>query len=90
MPRPSTLPVPTHEESKEESVRISDEYKAARGAAPSKREGRKMIKGAYKMKEGSHDHETAERDKLRHMILSLRLFPNLFNREFLLRAQGPN
>ena len=90
MKRVPTVAVPTHDEQKEEAVRIQDEYRAAKSAAPTKRQGRMMIKAMHKMKEGSHDHETAEHDKMRQMILSLRLFPNLYNRQFLMKAAGPN
>lgn len=98
MSRVPTLRPPTHDEKREEAVRIEDEFRDASkhrkgmGAAPSKATGRKMLKAALKEEQEHAEHEYAagDRVKMRQQILALRLFPNLFNREFLLKAQGPN
>lgn len=90
MKRVPTLPAPTHDESKQESSRMRDEYMESKKM--SKGKGRKLMKAALQEEKSSdaHDFEVDERSRMRQRILSMSLFPNLFNRAFLLRAQGPN
>ena len=98
MPRVALMPPPTHDESKEEAVKISDEFKEAhrrmtgKGATPTKKTALKMLRGGLKEEREHAEHEYAAEDrvKMRQKILALRLFPNLFNKSFLLQAQGPN
>ena len=94
MPRVAVLPPPTHDEQKEQSSQMRDEYAAAKkhAAIPSKAIGRKMMKAAMKEERESaeHEYEAGDRVKMRQQILALRLFPNLFNRAFLMKAAGPN
>lgn len=90
MKRVPTLPAPTHDEQKEESSKMRDEYMESKKM--SKGKGRKLMKAALKEEKesASHEYEVDERTRMRQRILSMSLFPNLYNKGFLLRAQGPN
>ena len=70
---------PTHDENREQAVRIEAEYADEMYGGPRQRLGR-----AKKARPAPVD----ERQKLREHILAMSLFPNLYNKSFLMRAAG--
>lgn len=69
---------------------IGAEYKQARMSKPSpnKRRGKAYLKAEFKRGKETHPAPVDERAEYRAHILAHSLFPNVFNREMVMKYQG--
>lgn len=69
---------------------IGAEYQQAQlgKANPTKRRGKAYLKAEFKRGKESHPAPVDERAEYRAHILACSLFPNLFNREMVMKYQG--
>lgn len=86
------VPASDRSDAKAESARMEGEYldfhRAISKASPTRMRGKKILRGMKKEAEDKtrfHDDNVGNAVKLRQSILAISLFPNIYNRETIMR-----